>query len=652
MKPTVKSDLLTKTLALGLLCLVALSITQTAYAQTTLWRVGLENGTRTEFDGALSTPAPTNYAVPSDWNTRTTFPEWAGISHGTWDAGRRVFDAAISYNLATVPAHGAEFQIKTINAGKFVPQLAVFSNGKLAGIINMIGTRHFNDPSAGTTEFGDLYRVYIPKEFLQTGTNTLRLKKLAQPYAANATDSLMASDNTAYLSFEYDYFKIVALASPATEPIHGRYINLNADTPRASGGFAVDDAEVAQKPKALRWLGTAYSGNLNRATFWRDVQGSMPRRLEYLQMLRDMNMQVILDYYSRLREPAQTDNQNDWTINAQGQLLPGPINDINSFFTQFGGLAQYYELSNEPCNPGANDSFLASKAVAAHISSIRPSHLKLVAPGYAFNNGAGFPHHWDFSVQNRRELEAHVQATNCHAYRDGYVEAFEAALNSYAPQNPAGYANGLPLEFVNTEHGVNDGMFHDFSEFGVNEKVAATFDRNIRGHIGFAHKFIVYAAGDGGGSFNLFDGTSPDSWTAHIDPTAGESTLRLTIFRQYALAYATHGKPLPFTFLNEADVTNKLAYFRAVDTSAIPALPGSGGKSDKILLNFVNFDKVAQTISVRVTMPQAGTYAGERFGAQNTYNAARSTVSLNATPTVDLTVTLAPRESVQYILRK
>ncbi|MNI18889.1 F5/8 type C domain protein [compost metagenome] len=119
------------------------------------------------------------------------------------------------------------------------------------------------------------------------------------------------------------------------------------------------------------------------------------------------------------------------------------------------------------------------------------------------------------------------------------------------------------------------------------------------------------------------------------------------------MAYATHGKPLTYRVTNDQDLLDKLVYFRAVDTSTLKPLPGSQGTSNKILLNFVNFENTEQTIAVKVTMPEAAVYTGERFGAGDTYEEARSYISeLNAAPELELKETLGPGEAVQIILSR
>ena len=125
---------------------------------------------------------------------------------------------------------------------------------------------------------------------------------------------------------------------------------------------------------------------------------------------------------------------------------------------------------------------------------------------------------------------------------------------------------------------------------------------------------------------------------------------RLKTFRRLALAYATHGAPLPYVYLNAGALRGRMVYFRAVDTAALPGQPGSGGTSIRVLLNCVNFENRPQRMEVRVTMPGSETYRGPRFGAGETYAQARQDVTLRATPTLDLVVELGPGDAVQYQL--
>jgi len=99
-----------------------------------------------------------------------------------------------------------------------------------------------------------------------------------------------------------------------------------------------------------------------------------------------------------------------------------------------------------------------------------------------------------------------------------------------------------------------------------------------------------------------------------------------------------------------ADLPYKMVYFRGVDTSTLPPQAGSGSTSNKILLNFVNFESSPQTLDVRVTLPKSATYQAERIGAGDTWSAANSTLSLTGNPDLELKENLGPGESVQYIL--
>lgn len=121
--------------------------------------------------------------------------------------------------------------------------------------------------------------------------------------------------------------------------------------------------------------------------------------------------------------------------------------------------------------------------------------------------------------------------------------------------------------------------------------------------------------------------------------------------RRLSLAYATHGAPLTYQISNKDELADKLVYVRAVDTSTLEPLAGSGATSNKVLVNFVNFEETEQTVTVKVTMPEKTVYEGERYGNGDTYEAARSYVSgQNAAPELEFTETLAPGEAVQYIL--
>jgi hypothetical protein len=78
-----------------------------------------------------------------------------------------------------------------------------------------------------------------------------------------------------------------------------------------------------------------------------------------------------------------------------------------------------------------------------------------------------------------------------------------------------------------------------------------------------------------------------------------------------------------------------MVYFRAVDTSKLAPQAGNGATSNKILLNFVNFENTPQTVDVNVALPQAATYQAERISAGDTWAAAHSDTTLTAKPDLE-----------------
>jgi hypothetical protein len=107
---------------------------------------------------------------------------------------------------------------------------------------------------------------------------------------------------------------------------------------------------------------------------------------------------------------------------------------------------------------------------------------------------------------------------------------------------------------------------------------------------------------------------------------------------------------LTYTIQNPSDIEYKMIYFRGVNTGTLHEAPGSGAKSNKILLNFVNFENTPESLDVRVTLPESRTYQAERIGAGDTWGAAHSIVTVSGKPDVELKEALGPGESVEYIL--
>ncbi|NJN88044.1 MAG: hypothetical protein HC881_19330 [Leptolyngbyaceae cyanobacterium SL_7_1] len=584
-------------------------------SNSSVWMIGKNDKSLGEFAGRAS--ASSSYQLPQDWKTKTN---WSDFPKGLEGNGGAI---DIKFNLDALPKHGVEFALRTLESKQRVPELAVYANGTLGGLIQTWDVDH---PSY---KFGDTYKLYIPKELLQTGSNTLRLDVPNHPYGSDARN----------LAIGWDYLSLTELQTPATEATHGKKIYMGTVIQPGDSNFSLSPYLMNQIEPMLKWMGIAHSGNTMRAVYWSDVQHIQPPALQrkMLEIYRDLNMTVLTD---RL-------NTNQFRAGADGNLTAGGKENLDKFFSDYGNLFQYHEIDNEPGLFNRPKDTVA--AIGRYVNQIKPDHVKTTAPGWAYWPTGGTPNGWERNVGHRRDIENLVQATNGHSYGSSYRDIEGGSF----VENLKVYGNtldGFEKEFVVTETGTND--FHYENDTGSSQIHASEFDRILRAHVAVADRFMVHAAF--GGDYSVFK--KVENWATH-DPrnleahpgVKGEDT-RLKTFRRLALAYATHGKPLSFNYLNRDALQYKNVYFRAVDTSTLAPLPGSGGKSNKVLLNFVNFENSQQTIKVRVAMPGKGAYKGDRIGQGNKYADAVSSVNFNASPYIDLEVTLPAKESVQYIL--
>jgi hypothetical protein len=588
-----------------------------------LWQAGKQDDSSAEFGDYRATPVEQLIADARGQVTETGGPISKGLKADRNPA------MEVSYDLPAVPPNGVLFSFKLLNAPKSGAQLAVFSNHLMAGLVQLWGTAGTNSPY----KWMKSYQVYIPKEMLLAGRNVLRLEARL-PMWSEPGDAKVKAETW----WEWDCFKLEALASPAREPVHGTVSYLGTTLKHSADDFLVDDDVVRLAPAELQWLGIAYSGNSIRCDFWFDVAHLQPRRLEYLKLLRDMNMSAVVDNVG----PGHFRNGPD------GRMPDKVKSDLDKFFSEYGSLFQYYELGNEPCMFGGG--YAEAMELARYIDLIKPPTVKLAACGWAYGGGKGTPVNWDANVSLRQNVEALCQATNGHSYGYSYADnrggSFVENLATFG-----GVEDGWPVDSMTTETGTNNWHSEENgTRFRSSQPNAQAFDRIMRAHLAVVERTMQHAAIFD--DFGLFQ--APSNWadpaTLRAYPGLNGQDTRLKTYRRLALAYATHGAPLGYEYLNPAEVADKPVYFRAVDTAALPALPGSGGTSNKILLNFINFDPSPHRMSVRVTLPQPGEYAGDRFGAGDTYAAAHSAVTLHAAPAVELTESLGGGESVQYIL--
>ncbi|ANS73307.1 hypothetical protein AWM70_00840 [Paenibacillus yonginensis] len=601
-----------------------------------IWKLGSEDGKSAEFASsanAVKTMSAAEAKVEADWSQ---------VPPGLNAAKNPVFE--MDYNLKQIPENGVLFRVKILDAYKSVPQLAVFSNHQLSGIIQVAG-------SSGTGSgysYNKSYELYIPKEQLQTGSNQLKLQLIRCMYCSAGEDP--------FLWLTWDDLSLEALSAPADEPIHGRYVQTGTNVNNFE--FYYDEGAVRHLPYVLKWLGLAYSGNIMRVSCASDVGEACSDVLDYYKVLKEYNTQAAALYLYT----------GDIKLNADGSLPDAAKQKLADYFKRYGSYFQYYEVDNEP------GLFNRSKAVDLAVANwlneegkkISPG-LKTVAPGWAYwpaysikscqnqkggSRTCGTPDGWERDPAQRLELERVTDLTNGHAYGNSYADPQGGSL----PENLMtfkGTQDSFSKPMLSTEFGTSGGHT-DLPIYGASEPQSAVFDRIMRAHIGFADMFIQHAAFYK--DFSLFQtgfdlsGRNPADTRQYEFETGGET--RVDIMRRLTLAYATHGKPLVYKVLNKDETKDKLVYVRAVDTSKLAPLPVSEATSNKLLINFVNFENRTQTLKVKVTMPESTVYEGERFGAGETYADSRTYVTgLQASPELTFTETLGPGEAVQYILQ-
>lgn len=606
---------------------------------TVLWKLGQQDGSAAEFAAAGASGAKEAVSVVS---SAVKAAEVKSVPSGL--NGQTHPELRITYQLDKIPVNGVLFRVSILDAYKSVPQMSVFSNRQLSGIIQIAGVTG----TESKYKFRKTYELYIPKEQLVSGTNELKLRAARGIYSSESEDK--------YNWWTWDELSLESLKAPVKEPIHGSYTLTG--TVVNNKQFYFDEGAVTHLPYIMKWLGIAYSGNIMRTNCASDVGRSCEKMDEYYKVLKDYNMQAVALYL-------YTGNIE---LKEDGSLPDDAEKKLTDYFEKYSPYFQYYEVDNEP------GLFNRSKAVNLAIAdwlnrkgkTIAP-HLQTVAPGWAYwpefrvnscgnqkdgaAKGCGDPDGWERDPEQRNELEEVTDLTNGHSYGESYIfnngGSFTENLKTFG-----GAADGLSKKMLTTEFGTSDTHV-DANQYGATERTAAVFDRIMRAHIGYADMFVQHAAFFKNFSlfkygFNLEEHDPAETEIYYIKE--GEDS-RVSIMRRLDLAYATHGAPLTYQITNKDKLADKLVYVRAVDTSTLEPLAGTQATSNKVLLNFVNFENTEQTVTAKVTMPEKTVYEGERFGNGDTYEEARAYVSgKNASPVLEFTETLAPGEAVQYIL--
>ncbi|MBV9866382.1 MAG: hypothetical protein JO316_13600 [Abitibacteriaceae bacterium] len=389
-----------------------------------LWQLGKMDDSSAELADYKRASAQLN--VPGDWQARV---DWTALPKGLKADINPSLN--IHYQLARLPRNGVWLSFKLLHSDKAGAQMAVFSNRLMAGLIQLWGTGGTNS----SYHWQKTYQLYIPKELLVRGDNVLRLEATRPAWSDAASN--------ASTWWEWDYLKLEALGAPAQEPLHGKMTYLGTTLKQSGNDFRIDARTLAIAPTTFKWMGIAYSGNTIRADYWYDVGNQQPNRLEYLQMLRDLNMSVCVDHISSYH----------FGLDPNGQMPPSTKDDLKTFFDKYSSYFQYYELENEPTGFAGPHKWGGTHAaimqLANYINSIKPAHVKTVAPGWAYWDKGGTPNGWEADPVMRRQIEDLCQATNGHSYGFSYTQdrggSFIENLKTYG-----GVTDGWPKEYINS----------------------------------------------------------------------------------------------------------------------------------------------------------------------------------------------------------
>ncbi len=363
------------------------------------------------------------------------------------------------------------------------------------------------------------------------------------------------------------------LSALPSEPINGKITY----TGISDGGFNINPSTVAIDQAEAEWMGVAYCGDPERVCFWKGLTSEQAPadQLSHLQKLRSLDMSVILDGWS-----CQTHQGH---LNRQRPVAQRWFCRLYKQYIEFvWSLVQFYEVTNEPCEGITNASHLYCLAVANYVHGIKPANVLLASPGYAYGHGSGDPIDWDSGANyaNRTALDSICDAYdghgfgNSYGYDNGDLVSTIDAHGIFVGGNPQ-VTNGWDKPFISTECGSATSA----SDFGNAVTLSAqlyssALDRDLRAHIGFADYFCAADMFNNGTDYDYINGTQTDTTTWVANPAnaaEGDTDTRAKTLRRLALAYGTHGAPLPYTW-QTAPTSLGLAYFRAVrcvDTAAL-----------------------------------------------------------------------------------
>ena len=563
----------------------------------TVWRIGLNNGTSSEFGSSTNETVPSTYTIPSNWATITDWSTsgWPGGLAQTNTVGGTsgtAWTSQITYNLASVPAGGAIFTLQPSDAYPYPSQIAVSSNGTPCGVLQIVGSHNIGG-NTYTDVYLRPYQIYIPKEFLTTGSNTITLARLA---------TLGLPNNWLHSVFAIDYLQLDGLPEIPADPIHSKFVQIGLGdgdgcyrTLSAANGGSLEEqhggmtyaADGVNSSEQLlqEWMGCAYSNNPAGAGFWcnnawEQDYGTMS---SFLTILKNLNMTVFAPCLSCEGTGGHLGHAAESAITTSGStqgpyltangtayqtISGGDEGILNNFNSHFANQLHMYYLCNEPCQQFSDVDLSYAESVATYAKS-QFTTLKIMCPGYAYGGGYGDPVNWDggdsgndndaagwSGIQNRAALDDLCDTIGGHAFGTSYcvdhgnlVETINSdgtGLIGSTSRPPAGTTASIlgdwPKPFIVTECGSTDTIEMGF--FGTYE-YSEPLDICLRAHVGFADYFCV-ADAFGNGPYDFLNGTDYDSSTWSARPAGG--------YLQPTVATATASGSTTLVLTNAAEV--------------------------------------------------------------------------------------------------
>ncbi|HEY8965757.1 MAG TPA: hypothetical protein VIM58_04900, partial [Candidatus Methylacidiphilales bacterium] len=534
-------------------------------------------------------------------------------------------EVAFKFDLPEVPAQGAAFVLGVEDAEALVSQVGVFVNGILCGMPQIVG--YSSVP--GLRPVNRAWAVTIPPERLAKGANSLVLRWLPSYY----------QNGTAAQNQSQEYIQMMGLGDAAQNPYKGPWIHWNYLALHALA--KAPDSPVNGRPV---WMGTNCGYMPVRdLSVWKD---HMVRDLSYVGLTgTDAPVRYAIfekGQISAITKPAADgrtvgDEQLSSLVDEgmKPHLLtepgrrtkrPADLDDTipADFVKRYGKYGGSLEVGNEVDEPQYGwDALRLSEAYA----SIQRQAVcgQMLKKQYGLDSlqivGQGWYHAWDFSVvdaQARRETPddpGWTDALSTHNYGKSYI----ISATGYRLL----YGTNLPKPVWTTECGSWSASIDDATEF----------DANIRGNLSFATYILQYLLHPYDDEMRHFSLLQDESANARI-------LERCRSYRRLVHAYGLHGKPLPWRYADAAAMKDKLVLVNPVDA----------GKWIKV--SFVNFSHESQPLDVSVALPFSGSVAAVRYGEGKTVAEGTRAVTLQAGPETAFKETLAPGETVEYLIRR